>query len=239
MSDTGVDTKAGARGAGRKRVSAEERAKKRKRQIGWGVVLLILIVAIGFFLSGRSTLGGVHWIFGIALGIILQRSRFCFTAALRDPVLTGGTNLLKAVIVALSVATVGYVAIQFGRFGLELDITGAIPGHVKPAGFHTVIGAFVFGIGAVIAGGCASGTVMRVGEGYQMQWLSIVFFIVGSVLGAAMFPLWQPLVNAGSSVYFPQALGGWLPALILQGALLLVLYVAADWWGQKKAGEGK
>lgn len=239
MSDTTATTGSGARSGGRKRVSAAERAKKRKIQIVSGVGLLVLIVIIGLFLSTKSALGGVHWIFGIALGVILQRSRFCFTAALRDPVLTGGTNLLKAVIVALAVATVGYVAIQFGQFGLELNITGSIPGHVKPAGLHTVIGAFIFGIGAVIAGGCASGTVMRVGEGYQMQWLSIVFFIIGSVLGAAIFPLWQPLVSAGASVYLPQALGGWLPALILQALLLLGLYVAADWWGHKKATEGK
>jgi uncharacterized protein len=127
------------------------------------------------------------------------------------------------------------VAIQFGRFGLELEITGSIPGHVKNAGLHTVIGAFIFGIGAVIAGGCASGTIMRVGEGYMMQWLSLVFFIIGSVVGVAIYPVWKPLLQAGSAVYLPQALGGWLPALILQFALLLGLYILADWWGNKKA----
>jgi uncharacterized protein len=226
------------RSSSRKRVSAEERAKKRRNQIIAGAVLAVLIVVIGVFLSGRSSMGGVHWIFGIALGVVLQRSRFCFTAALRDPVLTGGTNLLKAVIIALAVATVGYVAIQFGRFGVGLTVEGAIPGHVKPAGLHTVIGAFIFGIGAVIAGGCASGTVMRVGEGYQMQWLSIVFFIIGSVIGAAIFPWWKPLVNAGATVYLPQALGGWIPALLVQAVLLLGLYILADWWGKRKANEG-
>ncbi|MEX2444241.1 MAG: YeeE/YedE thiosulfate transporter family protein [Alkalispirochaeta sp.] len=236
MSETTVGTTT-PRTAGRKRVSAAERAKKRKTQITWGVALLVTIVAIGFFLRTQSELGGVHWIFGVALGVILQRSRFCFTAALRDPVLTGGTNLLKAVIIALAVATVGYVAIQFGRFGIELNITGSIPGHVKPAGLHTVIGAFIFGIGAVIAGGCASGTVMRVGEGYQMQWLSIIFFIIGSVLGVVIFPIWRPLLNMGASVYLPQALGGWLPAIVLQTVLLLSLYILADWWGHKKAEE--
>lgn len=239
MSDTTASTGTVARSGGRKRVSAAERAKKRRNQIISGVILVVLIVAIGFFLSTQSSLGGVHWIFGIALGVILQRSRFCFTAALRDPVLTGGVNLLKAVIVALAVATVGYVAIQFGRFGLDLDMSAAMAGHVKPAGLHTVIGAFIFGIGAVIAGGCASGTVMRVGEGYQMQWLSIIFFIIGSILGAAIYPLWRPLLQVGAKVYLPQALGGWIPALILQILLLLGAYILADWWGHKKATEAK
>ncbi len=235
MSDATAPSGSIARSGTRKRVSAAERAKRRRIQLISGGILVVLIILIGVFLSGRSSLGGVHWVFGIALGVILQRSRFCFTAALRDPVLTGGTNLLKAVIIALSVATVGYVAIQFGRFGASLDIQGSIPGHVKPAGLNTVVGAFLFGIGAVIAGGCASGTVMRVGEGYQMQWLSIVFFIVGSVLGALIFPAWRPLLAAGATVYLPQALGGWIPALILQAVLLLGAYIVADWWAKHKA----
>ena len=138
MSDATAPSGSIARGGTRKRVSAAERAKKRRIQLISGGILVVLIILIGVFLSGRSSLGGVHWVFGIALGVILQRSRFCFTAALRDPVLTGGTNLLKAVIIALSVATVGYVAIQFGRFGASLDIQGSIPGHVKSAGLNTV-----------------------------------------------------------------------------------------------------
>ena len=235
MSDTTSSTGKIARTGVRKRVSEAERARKRRIQLASGAALVVLMIVVGVFLSGRSSLDGVHWIFGIALGVILQRSRFCFTAALRDPVLTGGTNLLKAVIIALAVATVGYVAIQFGRFGVNLEIAGGIPGHVKPAGLHTVIGAFIFGIGAVIAVGCASGTVMRVGEGYQMQWLSIVFFIIGSVLGVLIYPVWKPLLSVGGTVYLPQALGGWIPALILQAGLLLGAYILADWWSKRKA----
>ncbi|MDZ7792198.1 MAG: YeeE/YedE thiosulfate transporter family protein [Spirochaetia bacterium] len=87
---------------------------------------------------------------------------------------------------------------------------------------------------AVIAGGCASGTLMRVGEGFMMQWLSIIFFIIGSVIGVAIYPLWKPLLQSGSAVYLPRVLGGWLPALILQFALLLGLYILADWWKTKK-----
>jgi len=33
----------------------------------------------------------------------------------------------------------------------------------------------------------ALGTLMRVGEGFAMQWLSLFFFIVGSLVGAAHF----------------------------------------------------
>src|SRR5699024_6665623 len=99
------------------------------------------------------------------------------TASLRDPVLTGGTSLSKAVITTIAVATVGFAALQYGAY-LKGD---PIPGNINPAGIHVAVGAFMFGIGMVIAGGCASGTLMRVGEGFVMQWLSLVFFIIGSL----------------------------------------------------------
>ncbi len=45
----------------------------------------------------------------------------------------------------------------------------------------------MFGIGMVIAGGCASGTLMRVGEGFAMQMLSLLFFVIGSLIGASIW----------------------------------------------------
>ena len=50
----------------------------------------------------------------------------------------------------------------------------------------------MFGIGMVISGGCASGTLMRVGEGFTMQILSLVFFYCGFPSGAlTIFGFWK------------------------------------------------
>ncbi|WDU83426.1 YeeE/YedE thiosulfate transporter family protein [Caloramator sp. Dgby_cultured_2] len=68
------------------------------------------------------------WILGVAAGFTLQRSRFCFTASMRDPVLTGGTSLTKAVIIAIATATVGFAAIQYGAV---LKGAEKIPGNIS------------------------------------------------------------------------------------------------------------
>lgn len=205
--------------------------KKRVNQIPIGIALLIIVIIIGFSIRNLGPKHPMSWMFGILLGFTLRNSRFCFTASLRDPVLTGGTSLSKAVITTIAIATVGFAAIQYGAY-LNGD---AIPGNIHPAGIHVAVGAFMFGIGMVIAGGCASGTLMRVGEGFVMQWLSLVFFIIGSLWGAKDYGFWQStFMERGKTLFLPDAIG-WFPALIVQFGLLFGLYVLADWFGNKSS----
>ncbi|MBU5255886.1 YeeE/YedE thiosulfate transporter family protein [Tissierella praeacuta] len=209
--------------------SIQRTKKKRKNQVPFGIALIIIIIIIGYSISNFGTKHPMSWLLGILLGFTLRNSRFCFTASLRDPVLTGGTNLSKAVIIAIAVATVGFSGFQYNSY-----LGGSsIPGNISPAGIHVAIGAFMFGIGMVIAGGCASGTIMRVGEGFMMQWLSLVFFIAGSLWGAKDYGFWQSnFMDKGITLFLPNAIG-WFPSLILHFGLLLALYIFADKFGNK------
>lgn len=211
------------------RVSTKPK-KKKINQIPFGVALLIGIFGMGFFIANNAPKSAIMWVLGVAAGFTLQRSRFCFTASLRDPVLTGSTSLTKAVIIAIALATVGFIGIQYSA----VSNGQPVPGYVSPAGIHTAIGATMFGIGMVIAGGCASGTLMRVGEGFLMQILSLVFFIIGSVWAAKNFGWWTTnVISKGKAVFLPNVLG-WTAAIVLQFLLLLALYILADWYGNKK-----
>lgn len=202
---------------------------KRVDQIPFGVILLIGIIGVGFFMSNNSPKSALWWGFGVIAGFTLQRSRFCFTASLRDPILTGSTSLTKAVVIAMGVASVGFAAIQYSAVS-----NGApVPGNISPVGIHTIIGATMFGIGMVIAGGCASGTLMRVGEGFLMQMISLVFFIVGSLWGANNFGWWSKQFMPKKGVFLPDVLG-WPLALLVQFGLLLAIYIFADWFGNRK-----
>ena len=203
---------------------------KRVNQIPFGVILLISILGIGFFIASGSPKSALMWGFGVALGFTLQRSRFCFTASLRDPVLTGSTSLTKAVVIAIATASIGFAAIQFAAASKG----SPIPGNISPAGIHTAVGAVMFGIGMVIAGGCASGTLMRVGEGFTMQMLALVFFIIGSLWGAKDFGWWLKQFAPAKGVFLPDILG-WPMALLVQFGLLLAIFVFADWFGNIKA----
>ncbi|MBB6216001.1 hypothetical protein HNQ80_002092 [Anaerosolibacter carboniphilus] len=202
--------------------------KKSVNQIPLGVGLLIAIIGIGFFIGKQQPKSALLWGLGVAAGFILQRSRFCFTASLRDPLLTGSTSLMKAVVIAIVTATVGFAALQFA----SVTEGGAIPGNISPVGIHTVVGAVLFGIGMVIAGGCASGTLMRVGEGFLMQMLSLIFFIIGSLWGAKDFGWWSSNFMSKEGIFLPEILG-WPLAIALQFILLLTIFITADWFGNR------
>lgn len=199
---------------------------KKKSQIGYTAAALVVIIGMGVYLAQVKTLLSIIWFLGIALGVVLQKSRFCFTASLRDPILTGSTTLTRATLIAFAVATVGFAALQF----TSLLKGGPVTGNVSPVGLHTVIGAILFGIGMVISGGCASGTLMRMGEGFAMQWISIITFVLGSVLGAIHFGWWtENFFRAAPKIYIPEILG-WAGGFWGQLAVLALLYVVATWY---------
>ncbi len=207
--------------------------KPKKNQIPLGLILGLGFVGIGLALATKSAMLGFFWITGISFGFILQRARFCFTASMRDPYLTGGTSLTRAVLVALTLTTLGFTAIKYGYFAKGLPIPGM--GYVVPISFATVAGAFLFGVGMVIAGGCASGTLMRVGEGFTMQIISLVFFVIGSLWGAHDFEFWKyNFISKGQSVFLPDVFG-WFGAVVLQLTIIGLLYIAAVKYEKKRS----
>ena len=112
------------------------RKKPFKSQIPHALVLIALLVGLGFYLNDTKLVK--YLIFGVAFGMILQRSRFCFTAAFRDPVTTGGTSLTRAAFLAVAVGTIGFSALSLYSIS-----TGGKPlatDSVAPLSILTVIG---------------------------------------------------------------------------------------------------
>ena len=206
-----------------------------KSQIPIALIITILAVIFGFYLNNQKL--ATFWIFGIAFGMILQRSRFCFTAGFRDPIMTGSTSLTRAVFLAISIGTIGFTALSFGSVlsgGKPLGLDAVFPLSVL-----TVIGGILFGIGMVIAGACGSGVLMRFGEGYQLQWVSFVFFVFGSVVGAWAMGFLEPIFNDKKwAIYLPDYLG-WTGALVFQFTIILIIYIVAIKWQKKKMGSGE
>lgn len=111
---------------------------------------------------------------GIALGFAMQRGRFCVTGAFRDLWLTGSTRWLTAFLIVIAVQSVGVFA---------LDAAGVITLAPQPfAWLATIIGAFIFGFAIVLAGGCATGTYYRAGEGLVGSWFALIFYALFSAI---------------------------------------------------------
>lgn len=206
----------------------------RKSQLSYSFFLIfVCLISYCYFLNTNKTYG-ITWITGILIGITMQRTRFCFTASFRDPIMVGTTSLFRAVIIGLMISTIGFGILQYKAIGRMSDyLINDVPGQISPVGLNTIIGAVLFGIGMVIAGGCASGTLMRIGEGHLMQVVVLVGFVIGATLGAGHFKFWDNLVISSSkTIYIPEYIG-FLPAIITQLTVLGTLYLLAGWYDKK------
>lgn len=182
----------------------------------WG---LLMAVALGMFLQHEFQLRQALLFFtGLGLGFALLQGMFGFTGGWRkfirerDSVGLRGQLLLVMLSAALFFPLVGG-AIE------GVQVSGAM-GQV---GISLLVGAFLFGIGMQLGGGCGSGTLFTVGQGQVDMLITLAFFIIGTTLGSAHLGWWLSLPNMGSVSLIEQ--WGWAPALLLSLAALVMLYV--------------
>ena len=163
---------------------------------------------------------------GTALGLLLQRTRFCFYCHARDWFQGGDPRGLLAIILALAVGLVGYTVVV-GSW-VALPQAGQLPPelHIGPVSWVLVLAGLAFGAGMVVSGSCISAHWYRLAEGSPTSPFALLGTAVGFVLG---FNTWNPLY----SLAVADAPVVWLPAhLGYGGALLLqlgVLAAAAAW----------
>lgn len=233
MQENVTETSGGIR-RGSSAGSGSRPRKKKKNQLPMGFGIVLAIIVIGILLSFKNSTLALYWVFGSCFGFILQKSRFCFTASLRDPCITGSTSVTRAVLIAFAITTIGFAAIKYGAFVNGQEIPGQ--SYITPISFAMAVGGILFGIGMVIAGGCASGTLMRVGEGFGMQMLSLFFFVIGSLIGAGHMGWWtENFIATAPRIFLPDVFG-WGGAVIVQLLIILLLYIAADLYEKKKMG---
>ena len=198
-----------------------------------GVLLLILGYTVYTGTHGEA----VFWLAGIAFGITVQRSRFCFTSAFRDFFLLGQTRILKGMLVGLAVCTVGFVMVM--STVSPNPGFGAAPSdaNVLPVGLSTLIAGTLFGIGMVLAGGCVSGSLYRMGEGYVGSWLAIGGVMVGLfLLNNSWNWWWDNLISSEPQIWMPAEIS-YTGALVLTTFLLAtLLYLAV--WRERRATAG-
>jgi uncharacterized protein len=208
--------------------------KKQKNQIPYAIIIGIIALILCVILWRNNHRYSVCWIVGIGIGITLRYSRFCFSAALRDPFLLGNTKLFRALLLAMMISTVGFGVIQYIYLRNNSIDYARIPGSITSVGPHIAIGAFMFGIGMTIAGGCASGILMRIGEGHALQWIVLIGFIIGNTLGAKDYSFWhEKIISKTKVIYFPEYIDIRI-VVILQLVVLMILYKIASWYENKR-----
>ena len=196
---------------------------------------ILLVLVFAFSINPRSAT--IFWLVGISFGIVVQRSRFCFTAAFRDFFLFGQTRMLKGVLLGLGICTIGFVMIMstvspnpgFGSPPSDLNIL--------PVGISTLIAGMLFGVGMVLAGGCVSGSLYRMGEGYVGSWIAIIGVIVGLfLLNNTWNWWWDTFISQEAKVWLPSQITYTGALIVTAFGLLSILYLAV--WRERQVTRG-
>jgi uncharacterized protein len=199
----------------------------RSAGLGWqpvlGILTLLLLLSLPFWYSrlGYARQAG-FLLFGVAFGVVFQRSRFCLVRAFREPFMTGEGEHTRAAALALILSMIGFAILK------AMDLKDATDWVF--AGFWTggLVGGLLFGLGMVLAGGCGAGSIWRAGEGHVKLWVAVACFAVGGSLSRLILVQTQLLQKLGSAVFLPN-LVGWQWAMLLVVALMVSWYVFATW----------
>jgi len=183
------------------------------------------LVAFGllfvYLLATQAIVQPVLLIIGLLLGYTLFHARFGFTSAFRRLMSVGNGQAMRAHMVMLAVAVTLFAPIL--AFGLSF-FGGPVAGYVSPVGVSLIVGAFIFGIGMQLGGGCASGTLYAIGGGRTVMFVTLLFFIIGTTIGAYHLPFWTEEMPAFEPISLATSTGlgyggAWAVSIALFGII--------------------
>lgn len=220
----------------------------KKSQAILGFVIVGLMIALAVYVGGKDPLLPVGLTTGLAFGYILTRSRYGFAGGVKMIYVTGDGSLTKSILALLAigafiVAAIQWQAVQDGAVLKYLAQSGdkIVPGsnNIYFTNINTIIGGFIFGIGMIMAGGCASGTLSDLGEGEGRSLIAVIFFILGAVPGHYVKVLIEgtELGKIGGRMHLPTEFG-FPMAIILTVLFLFILYAITRLYEDKRKKEG-
>ena len=164
----------------------------------------------------KAVAEGVLWAtFALAFvfGVITRRTHFCTMGAVADIVNMDDWARMRMWIMAMGVAMIGFNAMVAIGW---LDAGKSLYGGPRFVWLSALVGGAMFGFGMVLASGCGSKTLVRIGGG---NLKSLVVFIV---LGVSAFATLKGItavarVNSVDSIAITFASGQDLPSLLAAG----------------------
>ena len=151
-----------------------------------GLAFILAALAVGQAIDMRQA---VLFVIGGLLGLTLYHASFGFTGGWRRFVVEKRGNAIRAQMLMIAAAAIVFIPLlSLGSFNGQ-QLVGAF----APVGVSVLVGAAMFGLGMQLGGGCGSGTLFTVGGGSSRMLVTLIFFIVGAVIGTAHLPWWLAL----------------------------------------------
>ena len=187
----------------------------------YGITALFGLISISTFAYNEYYIYlSVYLWFGFIYGMCLQYGRFCFSSAFRDLFAVGVPRMVVGIMIA---------TILFSLVSAFVSATGLSTFHPAPTSVHALIAGLIFGIGMVFAGGCASGSLYKTGEGNGVALIVILSISVTQALFADVAGWTNRLVPAS---WHESAVAKGLPSTINAGDGWLDQYLAGYVWDQ-------
>ncbi len=199
-------------------IAAAPKSRSQPAVVAVALGLVVALAALAKNAAGPRI--GIAALIGFAGGLALYHASFGFTGAWRRLLLHGRSLGARAQIVMLAMsATVFYPLLARGSLFGE-----ALSGFVNPVGVAVCVGAFLFGVGMQLGGGCGSGTLFNAGGGDVRLMATLASFVAGSVIATADPLGWMEWPNVGA--YSLIEISGVWSALTIALSILALAY-----WG--------
>jgi uncharacterized protein len=184
------------------------------------------------------------FIFSFLFGAIAQRTHFCTMGAVSDVVNMGDWARMRQWALAAGVAMLGFgLLVWLGK----IDATKTLYASDRVLWLSALVGGALFGFGMVLASGCGSKTLVRIGGG---SLKSLVVFLVMGIAGFATLKGITAVLRVSTvdavalASVSPASLTSWaagvlglqpklahmLGALVIGGGLVLWAVLRRDFW---------
>jgi uncharacterized membrane protein YedE/YeeE len=184
----------------------------------------------------RLTVLWLSFALSCGLGAIMQRTHFCTLGAVADWVNMGDLTRMRMWLFAIAIAIIG-TGILAGT-GL-IDLSRSLYTGPKLLWLSNLTGGLCFGVGMVLASGCGSKTLVRIGSGSLKSLVVLLvmgltaYMTLRGVLSIGRTQWLDPvMIDLGSGQDLPRWLMQWLPPssridrAALQGGLSLCIGLA-------------
>lgn len=191
-----------------------------------GALFLALVITAFYSYAAfdKTELGGLLF-FGFLIGLIMHRSRFCFVRAFRCPFMTGDAEMVKVVAMSIMIYGMGTAVIKWAW--LQEPSMGV----THNFWIGSLLGGTIFGVGMLLAGGCASSTLWRIGEGQTKMLVAFFAFAVtnsGLAMTLKRFDLYDKM---GEGLFIPDVLSWYITVPLF--LLFFVFWAFVAIWNEK------
>ena len=189
--------------------------------IGGAVLISVIIIFYIYSAFDLTKIGGLLF-FGLLIGLTMHRSRFCFVRAFRCPFMTGESDMVKVVAMSLMIYGAGSAVIKWNF------LQDAAMGVHHPFWFGSLAGGLIFGVGMLLAGGCASSTLWRIGEGHTKLMVTLVAFALTNSMAFKVLGKYNLQDKLGKGLFMPDVFT-WQVTMPLFFSVLLIWAFVAIW----------